>query len=191
MRLRSLLPLSLLVLAACEDEIIVSTTPAPGAAAASAAPSASAASVAPPRPPIDESEFVESDLSRDPFRSYARSFVQTPSGPRPSDRVVLFRDYTLDEVKLVGIVTRVEPAQAMVVDPTGKGWVVKRGQFVGRPDVVQAGAGSSTYEINWRVDRIRDGDVVFVRENPQNRDVPTITRIVPLRPPENTGSEAR
>jgi type IV pilus assembly protein PilP len=172
---------ALLGAAGCEDKIIVSNAPD---VPASSAPAASAALPPPPapRPPIDESEFVESDLSRDPFRSYAKTFIAQTGGIRPVDREVLGADYSLDELKLVGIVTRLEPAKAMVVDPSGKGWVIKRGQFVGRADVVQGGAGTSTYEINWRVDRIRDGDVVFVREDPQNRDVPTITRIVPLRP---------
>jgi type IV pilus assembly protein PilP len=61
--------------------------------------------------------------------------------------------------------------------------VVQRGQFVGRSEVVQAaGSRSATYEINWRVDRIRDGDIVLVREDPANPDVPTATKVIPLRP---------
>jgi type IV pilus assembly protein PilP len=71
----------------------------------------------------------------------------------------------------------------MLIDPTGKGHVIQRGQFVGRADVVQGtGSSGSTYEVNWRVDRIRDGDVVLVREDPANPDVPTLTRVIPLRP---------
>ena len=73
-------------------------------------------------------------------------------------------------------------AKAMLVDPTGKGFVIQRGQFVGRPDVVQgAGQAGGTYEINWRVDRIRPGDVVLVREDPSNPDVPSATRVRSLR----------
>ena len=72
---------------------------------------------------------------------------------------------------------------AKLVDPTGKGHVIQRGQFVGRPDVVQGtGRSGSTYEVNWRVDTIRDGDVVLVRSDPANPDVPTATRVIPLRP---------
>lgn len=92
-------------------------------------------------------------------------------------------DYTLDELKLIGIVTRLKPEKAMLVDPNGRGHVIQRGQFVGRADVVSANERSgASYEINWRVDRIREGDVVFVREDPQNPDVPTLTRVIPLRP---------
>jgi len=97
---------------------------------------------------------------------------------------VVLDQYSLDELKLVGIVTRIQPAKAMLVDPSGKGHVIRRGQFVGRPEIVQAaGSGSNaSYEINWRVDRIRDGDIVLVREDPSNPDVPTATRVIALRP---------
>lgn len=170
---------------ACEDKVISSSASSSGSAAPARAKSAAppAPSAPPPRAPIDESEFVESELSRDPFRSYAKSFVVRPSSAGADDsRVVLMKEYSLDELKLIGIVTRLEPAKAMLVDPTGKGHVIRRGQFVGRPDVVQGGSPGSNYQVNWRVDRIRESDVVFVREDPQNRDVPTITRVVPLRP---------
>jgi type IV pilus assembly protein PilP len=61
--------------------------------------------------------------------------------------------------------------------------VVHRGDFVGRADVVQTGGSrGSTYELNWRLDRIRDGDVVLVREDPNNPDVPAATKVIPLRP---------
>ena len=84
-----------------------------------------------------------------------------------SQREVILSQYALDELKLIGIVTRVEPAKAMLVDPSGKGFVVQRGQFVGRADVVQAaGASGTVYEINWRVDRIRSSDVVLDPRRP-------------------------
>jgi type IV pilus assembly protein PilP len=60
---------------------------------------------------------------------------------------------------------------------------VQRGQLVGRPEVMQAaGPGGAAYEVNWRIDRIRDGDIVLIREDPQNPDVPAATRVIPLRP---------
>ena len=90
--------------------------------------------------------------------------------------------YTLDELKLTGLITGIRPARAMLIDPTKTGHVVHEGQFVGRPEVVQGGTSGAEYEINWRVDRIRDTDSVFVREDPANPDVPTATRVIPLRP---------
>jgi type IV pilus assembly protein PilP len=172
------------VLAACEDKVITSNTPPPSPAAV-AAPKASASAevVSSPRVPIDEADFTESERSRDPFRSYARVFAQETKERVRSQREVVLPEYTLDELRLIGIVTRLQPPKAMLVDPTGKGHVIQRGQFVGRADVVPgAGRTGTTYEVNWRVDRIRDGDVVLVREDPANPDVPTVTRVIPLRP---------
>lgn len=160
-----------------------STPPAAGTAAATAA----SASASPPLPKLEvqEAEFTENERSRDPFRSFANAFAQDKNAKVKSQREVILSQYALDELKLIGIVTRAEPAKAMLVDPTGKGFVIQRGQFVGRPDVVQAtGASGATYEINWRVDRIRSSDVVLVREDPQNPDVPSATRVIPLRPEE-------
>jgi type IV pilus assembly protein PilP len=162
--------------------------PPPGAAAATAAttaPSASAAldTQAPPKLEIVEAEFTESERSRDPFRSFADSFKEETKGTAKSQREVVLSKFAIDELRLIGIVTRAEPAKAMLVDPGGTGYVVQRGQFVGKADVVQAaGRSGASYEINWRVDRIRDGDIVLVREDPQNPDVPSATRVIPLRP---------
>jgi type IV pilus assembly protein PilP len=136
-----------------------------------------------PLKPVDESELAESDRSRDPFRSYAQLFAEEARKAVRSQREVVLDQFSLDELKLIGIARSGGVAVAMLVDPTGKGHTVRRGQFVGRPEVVQgAGQGGTPYEINWRVDRIRDGDVVFVREDPRNPDVPTATKVIPLRP---------
>jgi len=111
--------------------------------------------------------------------------VQDTKAKVHSQREVILSQYALDELKLIGIVTRAEPAKAMLVDPTCKGFVIQRGNFVGRADVVQAaGSSGATYEINWRVDRIRSSDVVLIREDPANPDVPSATRVIPLRPDE-------
>jgi len=183
---RQILPLLLLglplALLGCGEEKII-TSPVSAAPPASAVATATASAERPSaRLPIDEVDFTESERSRDPFRSYARTFAQETKGRVRSQREVVLPEYTLDELKLIGIVTRLQPAKAMLVDPTGKGHVIQRGQFVGRADVVLgAGRSGTTYEVNWRVDRIRDGDVVLVREDPANPDVPTITRVLPLR----------
>lgn len=175
------LPLGLL---ACEETIIQSTAKPrskDGGLAASVAGDAGA-DAAMLVPDFQEVEFSESDKSRDPFRSYSDLLQEEAAPAMRSQRDVLLEDYAIDELKLLGIVTRVEP-RAMLVDPTGKGHVVRRGQFVGRPEIVQPpGAGSTTYQVNWRVDRIRENDIVLVREDPKNPDVPTATKVIPLRP---------
>jgi type IV pilus assembly protein PilP len=181
----------LLALAAlgCEDEVVQSQ--AVGSASASAGARKPGAAKAAPGvvagPPakaeITEAEFTETERSRDPFRAFGKRFIEeSRAGRGRSQREVVLAQYAVDELKLIGIVTRIVPAKAMLVDPTGKGHVIQRGQFVGRADVVQTAARSgATYEINWRVDRIRDSDIVLVREDPSNPDVPTATKVIPLR----------
>lgn len=186
----------LLLLAACGDDPPAtapapkgSATPAAGASAAGAKPAAPAKGGAPkdlaplPKFEIVEAEFTESERSRDPFRSFLSVFKEENKGAAKSQREVVLSQFGIDELKLIGIVTRAEPAKAMLVDPRGTGHVVQRGQFVGKADIVQAaGRTGASYEINWRVDRIRDGDIVLIREDPANPDVPSATRVIPLRP---------
>jgi type IV pilus assembly protein PilP len=181
----------LLLLAGCGDDAPVTTAASPAASGASpaVAPKASAAppvakDVAPaPKVEIVEAELSESERSRDPFRSFLSIFKEESKGTARSQREVVLSQFAIDELKLIGIVTRVQPAKAMLVDPGGTGHVVQRGQFVGKADIVQAaGRTGASYEINWRVDRIRDGDIVLIREDPSNPDVPSATRVIPLRP---------
>jgi type IV pilus assembly protein PilP len=186
-----------LSLAACGDDEETSpkpassakkfrSTPAPEAEASADAPSLASARPLPPPPRRDffEADFTETERSRDPFRSYARKFAAEEEGsPERSQREVLLKEFAVDDLKPIGIVTRVTPARAMLVDPTGRGHVVRRGQFIGRADLVRvAGQSGTTYELNWRLDSIRDGDVVLVREDPNNPDVPAATKVIPLRP---------
>ena len=177
----------LLVAACAEDPPATPARPVagtPAAARPATAASASAASVAaPPKFELVEAELSESERSRDPFRSFLSIFKEESKGIAKSQREVVLSQFGIDELKLIGIVTRVEPAKAMLVDPHGTGHVVQRGQFVGKADIVQAaGRTGASYEINWRVDRIRDGDIVLIREDPSNPDVPSATRVIPLRP---------
>lgn len=162
------------------------STASPVAEASASAPAAASARPAPPPPRRDfvEADFTETERSRDPFRSYARKFASEDDGStEQSQREVLLKEFAVDDLKLIGIVTRVTPARAMLVDPTGRGHVVRRGQFIGRADLVRvAGQSGTTYELNWRLDSIRDGDVVLVREDPNNPDVPAATKVIPLRP---------
>ena len=69
----------------------------------------------------------------------------------------------------------------MFVDSTGKGWIVTTGQLIGRAEVVKSGGSNGAeYELNWKVDRIREKDVVFVRENPGRPGTTGATRVVTL-----------
>lgn len=123
---------------------------------------------------------MESERSRDPFRSFADLFDQQARKSVRTQRTVILADYSLDELRLIAIVTRITPAKAMVVDPTGKGHVIHRGELVGRAERVQGASIDADYDVNWRVERIREADVVLVREDPSNPDVPTATRVLSL-----------
>jgi type IV pilus assembly protein PilP len=163
-------------------------TTRPTAAAASAVASAIASAQALTFSPED---FTTSDRNRDPFRSYVEIFISdSPSGPGKEHRVQVSADrFSLDELKLVAIVSGTNTPRAMFVDTEGKGWIVTLGQLIGRSELVKAGgSGGAEYDLNWRVDRIREGDVVFVRENPGRANIPTATRVIALRP---EGDQAR
>jgi type IV pilus assembly protein PilP len=198
--------LSALLFWGCGGEETEETSAPPPAPAArnTAAQSAPAAPAAQPRadagadaspeanlPPLplrefQESDFSETDRSRDPFRSFATAFALQIKGRTTLQRHVLIDRYALDELKLVGVVSRGEP-RALLVDPTNLGWVVKVGDFVGKAEIVHSGGPTGTdVAINWRIDRIRAGDVVFLREDPSHPEIPPATRVLALRVPENT-----
>jgi type IV pilus assembly protein PilP len=168
-------------LAACSTPI--STAPPPPSRVAPAA-SASATGLPPELkgPEYTENDFVESDHNRDPFRSF---LVQNQAVNRQAlnQRKVELAQYSIEELKLVAIVTGTAPSSAMFVDPNGRGTVVYRGTFMCRSEVVHIGGSNGPeYQLNWRVDRIREGDVVLIREDPAQPAIPPATRIVPLHP---------
>jgi type IV pilus assembly protein PilP len=143
------LSLALGSLSCAEETIEQGKAPAatPKEKAAGAANPTGEANAPLPAPDFQETEFTENERSRDPFRSFANLFVEEARGRVKSQREVVLEQYSVDELKLIGIVTRLEPARAMLVDPTGVGHVLTRGQFVGRPEVVQAGTqGGASYE---------------------------------------------
>lgn len=174
------------------DDVIKSTGPAkpgsgtaaqPGAAATSKAAAASPTANMPPLPKRDfqERDFAESDGNRDPFRSFAADLVAQAKTRVVIQRKVLVDRYSLEELKLVGLVTG-NPSRALLIDPTGLGWIAKVGDFVGKPELVHSGGPTGTdVPINWRVDRIRSSDVVFIREDPSHPEIPPTTRVIALR----------
>ncbi|HKQ68608.1 MAG TPA: pilus assembly protein PilP [Polyangiaceae bacterium] len=149
-----------------------------------AAPEAPAASFTVPKVEFHEDDFAETEKSRDPFHSFAMAFSEQSKTRIKSQRQVLLDHFAIDDLKLIGLVTRTDTPRAMLVDPSGRGWVVIKGQFIGRPEIVHTGGpGGVDYELNWRVDRIREGDLVLVREDPAHADVAPVTRVIALRAP--------
>jgi type IV pilus assembly protein PilP len=167
--------------AACGDNVVKGPPPP-----VRTSPSASAsASGLPPElkgPEYTENDFVESDRNRDPFRAFVAQ-NQSANHQAQNQRKIELEQYSIDELKLVAIVLGGDQPRAMFVDPSGKGTVVYRGTFICRPEVVHLGGSNGPeYQLNWRVDRIRDGDVVLIREDPAQPAIPAATRVVPLHP---------
>ena len=179
-----------LALAGCGDKVMTGGPPPPAQRSAQQQnlPNTQAKPVE-----YSENDFVENDHNRDPFRSYVTLFVEKNSTPQKIQRYVVLEQYSIDELKLVAIVSGSDYPRAMLVDPTTKGWVIKRGDFVGRPDIVHTGGTNGTdYQLNWRVDRIRDGDVVLIREDPAQPGIAPASRVIPLHPEAATkDKEAR
>ena len=159
-----------------------SATPAAGGPASPPAGSASAkasASALPP-PVFTESDFVESESSRDPFHSFERLFAPVQENKAVPQYTVILEKYSIDELKLVAIVSAADGQRAMFVDPQGKGWVVGRGIHIGRGEIVRIGASMSSYPLHWKIDKIKPDEVVLVREDSLHPEVTPTYREVPL-----------
>lgn len=150
-----------------------------GVAAADGGPDAAA-------PAYTDDDFVEVDVSnRDPFRSFIRAMtVRTSLAPQ---RRVIMPNVSVEEMRLIAIVTGVATPYAMMTDRQNVGYVVSRGDFIGRPEVISSGgADSMPVQLNWRVDRIRDNEVVLMREDPTSPDQPPLVRVVTLHPKDES-----
>ena len=169
---------------------IVAQASVAGATADAGAPIDPLAKLPPlPLREFQERDFAETDQSRDPFRSFVQVFVQQAASHSVLQRKVLVERYALDELHLVGIVLG-SPSRALLTDPSTLGWVAKVGDFVGKSELVHAGGPTGTdVAVNWRVDRIRDGDVVFIREDPSHPEIPPTTRVIALRTPEEEAGQ--
>jgi type IV pilus assembly protein PilP len=159
-----------------------STPPPPTRVAPMASASASGLPPELKGPEYTENDFVESDRNRDPFRSFLVQ-AQPANKEALNQRKVELAQYSLDELKLIAIVQGSDQPRAMFLDPTGKGTVVYKGTFICRPEVVHLGGSNGPeYQLNWRIDRIREGDVVLIREDPAQPAIPPATRVIPLHP---------
>ncbi|MCA9609327.1 MAG: pilus assembly protein PilP [Myxococcales bacterium] len=177
----------------CEEEPIQvgrglgPTAPAPGApapGAPAAAPEEADAGVdaGPETVTYRDEDFAESDTNRDPFRSFESMFIVDPPELDRGGRDVTMPDTGIDEMRLIGVVTGFANPRAMIIDRDGVGHVVRRGDYIGRSEVVQVGGTEQLpVTLNWRVDRIRDAEIVLIREDPTAPNRPPLTRVLTLR----------
>jgi len=178
-----------LLAAGCDDPVQVGAAVSPGSGGPSApAPAPAAATTVDAGTPdaghegdgYHDEDFVEVDVqSRDPFRDFVRTFAAHTSAA-PQRRVVM-PTTSIDEMSLIAIISGVPQPRAMLVDAAGLGHAVKRGDYIGRPEVIQTGgAEGMPATLNWRVDRIRPAEVVLTRADPSSPDRPPLTRSIPL-----------
>ncbi len=186
--------LSLFVVIACDDPVPIGPglegggappPPAPaagGAAPPAADPGAADAGIVPVDEHMlsfDDDDFVESEKNRDPFRNYATMFKVAPL--ETPQREVIMPTTSIEAMRLAAIISGVSVPRAMLIDPSGVGYVVRRADYVGRPEVVQTGGADSTpLQLNWRVDRIRPNEVVLTREDPTSTGRIPLSRVIPL-----------
>jgi type IV pilus assembly protein PilP len=171
-----------LVLACDSSDAVISnngpppTAPVPGAVASTKSTPAQSEMIT---RAYRDSDFVESEQNRDPFRNYATELRL--KAPVVAQRLVLMPDTSIEEMKLIAIVSGIDQPCAMIVDQRGVGYVTTRGDFVGKADVVQGGGSESLpVALNWRIDRIRVNEVVLAREDPSAPNRPPLTRVIPL-----------
>lgn len=174
--------------------------PAPAAPSTPTAPSApsapapeeevaAAASTMPTAPTYRDEDFVEADTNRDPFRNFASLFVpRTNVGPTRVQRRVVMDSTAVDEMRLIAIISGVANPSAMLLDRTGTGYTVHRGDYVGRVEYVSTGGADSVpISLNWRIERISPGEVVLSREDPASPNEVALTRVLPLHDPSTQG----
>jgi type IV pilus assembly protein PilP len=156
------------------------SAPPPGSGTAPAAGTGAAGAGGAPAPELPvyrDEDFVESERNRDPFRSYMKAF--RAQAPEEIQRRVVMPTTAVEEMRLIAIVGGIPRPKAMLVDGMNVGHVVERGVYVGRAKMIQA-AGSVAMVLNWRVDRIRENEVVLTRQDPADPTRPALTRVIPL-----------
>jgi type IV pilus assembly protein PilP len=178
--------LMVLALAACGDEIEHATVRGMGGGSSAGASPEATAPVAQQElfgRSLRDSDFIETDTNRDPFRNYALELKA--KGPLVAQRTVLMPSTPLKSMRLIAIISGIDQPRAMIVDERGVGHVTTRGDFVGVADVVQTGGAENLpVALNWRVDRIRANEVVLAREDPSGPNRPPLTQVIPLHPAE-------
>jgi type IV pilus assembly protein PilP len=151
------------------------TKPNPSATA-SAAPSIEQSKLV-----LRDEDFVESERNRDPFRSF--NLMPGPKGVPEAmldpQRPVVMPETNVEEMKLIAVVLGLNRPKAMLTSPDGVGHVVQRGDYLGKAKVLQA-TGSVPMTLNWRVDRIREHEVVLTRQDPTDVSRTPMSRVITM-----------
>ncbi len=137
-------------------------------------------------PKLSETNFIEGPKHRDPFRAYINVVVNQEEVKKTVQREIKLKEYDVAELKLIAIITNIGDPRAMVVTPAKEGIVLRRGDYVGKADFVDPGAGGNKIQVNWRVARIHgtgkeeERGIYLVRDDPLTKTPEDITRFMPL-----------
>lgn len=134
---------------------------------------------------LKDDDFVESERHRDPFRSFTLGSgrVKGTEAAPDNQRMVIMPETAVEEMKLIAVISGLTRPKAMLTDTKNVGYVVQRGDYVGRPKVFQT-TGSVAMTLNWRVERIRDNEVVLTRQDPTEQGRPPLSRIISMHDDE-------
>ncbi len=139
-------------------------------------------------PQLKETDFIKSPRRRDPFEPFIELLGKQEEVRKLIQRDVKLKEYDVADLKLIGIITKIGDPRAMVVVPDGTGFVLKRGDYVGRADFVQQGNRGEPIQVNWRVARVHgsgkeeERGIYLVRDDPTTTKGVDITRFIPLHP---------
>jgi len=165
----------------CDDEPGETNTRGMDAPKVAAAPSAASASQSLAKLVLRDEDFVDSERNRDPFRSYTivTGIKGAPEPLSDPQRPVVMPQTAVEEMKLIAVVLGLTRPKAMLTAPDGVGYVVQRGDYLGKAKVLQA-TGSVPMTLNWRVDRIREHEIVLTRQDPTDVSHTPMSRIISM-----------
>jgi Tfp pilus assembly protein PilP len=141
-------------------------------------------------PPLTETAFIDGPTRRDPFLPFLEVIVKQDRIVQAAQRKVKLKEYDVSELKLIGIITNIGDPRAMVTTPDNTGYVIKRGDFIGRADYVSQGSKNEVMQVNWRVARIHgtgkeeERGVYLIRDDPTTSRGVDVTKFIPLHPLE-------
>jgi len=139
---------SLLLLAAVASLVLASAGCKKGEEGAPPEPKVASQPAAPAKPPVQAqsssarpvaSSTPALDFSgrKDPFKPFIRPKVEKPAaGSLPAVGALPIQGYTVEQFRVSGIITGFKENKALIVDPTGKGYVVKAGMKIGNSNGV-------------------------------------------------------
>lgn len=141
-------------------------------------------------PSLTEVSFMADPRRRDPFAPFLEVLIKQERTVLEIQRDVKLKDYDVSELKLIGIITNIGDDRAMVTTPDKTGFVLKRGDYVGRADYIKQGNEGEVLQVNWRVARIHgsgkeeERGIYLVRDDPTTSRGVDVTRFIPLHPPD-------